>query len=486
MIARGLVLGPLLLTAIIQLIPAAPTNVQVLFRLPQGGGEPSTTLCADGVAAGSIRYIRAGAAGADTGLDWTNAHTVLPGSLTRGRTYCIADGTYAGYTFNDAVSGTQLITIAKATVADHGTSTGWLDSYGDGQAVWSAGLTITTSYWLISGQVRTDLENGYGFFVDDTDVPLTQAHGLEVASATASNITVRFTHLAGPAVECQASGDDSTGYYDIQGSDLVTLDRIKIEGHLVPMRIGNTNNLKLTRSVIAENLSNAACHSEHIAMSNDDNMVIEYNLFRDIQGTGGIVCLSRGGVSDCANVKIYGNVFWRTTSEGMGNGIIDCINLMVCSDWVIYNNAFVELSPGTSARIDFGNAGVGSTLLNRNNIWQVGPNVGHSCNAGSTCTHSHNVYTDTTGENGSETSVQVVDSTNWFTDTTGADFTQVNFHLATATNAGFSLPSPYNIDADGETRGSDGTWDRGAFERVTGGDDNDLFLALFHRPAWTR
>ena len=39
-----------------------------------------------------------------------------------------------------------------------------------------------------------------------------------------------------------------------------------------------------------------------------------------------------------------------------------------------------------------------------------------------------------------------------------------NFHLTSATNNGISLPSPFNMDMDGKTRGSDGTWDRGAYE----------------------
>src|SRR5262245_7797716 len=81
----------------------------------------------------ATRYVRAGAAGANTGADWTNAYSVLPATLVRGDVYYLADGSYPGYIFDDASSGTTLITIKKATVNDHGTDTGWLASYGDGQ-----------------------------------------------------------------------------------------------------------------------------------------------------------------------------------------------------------------------------------------------------------------------------------------------------------------------------------------------------------------
>src|SRR5262245_59157235 len=83
----------------------------------------------------TTRYVRLGAGGANTGLDWTNPFTSLPSSLTRGFTYFLADGSYPGYTFDDAASGTSVITLKKATVAEHGTNTGWSDAFGDGQAI---------------------------------------------------------------------------------------------------------------------------------------------------------------------------------------------------------------------------------------------------------------------------------------------------------------------------------------------------------------
>src|SRR5438445_6253385 len=76
-------------------------------------------------------YVRIGAGGANNGSDWTNAFTSIPSGtrMVRGDTYYLAAGSYGAYTFNTAESGTSGITIKAATIADHGTSTGWSNTY---------------------------------------------------------------------------------------------------------------------------------------------------------------------------------------------------------------------------------------------------------------------------------------------------------------------------------------------------------------------
>ncbi len=115
-------------------------------------------------------YVRAGATGAGSGADWTNAYTALPSSLTRGVTYYIAGGNYtSGHNFSDADSGSTPITIQAATIASHGTSTGWNNSY-QAQAVFTCCWTFGTDYYIINGVYRstasgnptTDWTTGYG------------------------------------------------------------------------------------------------------------------------------------------------------------------------------------------------------------------------------------------------------------------------------------------------------------------------------------
>ena len=87
------------------------------------------------ITAGSL-YVRDGGSG--NGTSWSDALDDLPSSLTRGDTIWVADGSYSRYSFNDAQDGSKTIVIKKATISEHGTNTGWQDSYGDGQADWTA------------------------------------------------------------------------------------------------------------------------------------------------------------------------------------------------------------------------------------------------------------------------------------------------------------------------------------------------------------
>jgi hypothetical protein len=61
--------------------------------------------------------------------------------------------------------------------------------------------------------------------------------------------------------------------------------------------------------------------------------------------------------------------------------------------------------------------------------------------------------------------------------TTGDPFVSsstYDFRLKASTNQGNILSSPFNMDMNGNTRGSDGVWDRGAYEYVTGGGSSSL------------
>ena len=92
-------------------------------------------------------YIRSAASGAANGNDWTDAWTDLPATFTSGDTYYVADGTYGVHVFGTAVSGTNLITIKKATANNHGTATGWSDSYSVTQALFTASSGNSTAQY---------------------------------------------------------------------------------------------------------------------------------------------------------------------------------------------------------------------------------------------------------------------------------------------------------------------------------------------------
>lgn len=112
-------------------------------------------------------HVRAGASGQGSGLNWNDAYSALPATLVRGATYYVADGTYGAYKFDDATSGTALITIKKATQEEHGADQGWQASFGDGEALFSSGGDVwvfTTGYYKIDGVVGSGKNpRTYGF-----------------------------------------------------------------------------------------------------------------------------------------------------------------------------------------------------------------------------------------------------------------------------------------------------------------------------------
>ncbi len=405
-------------------------------------------LAIPGVSLAANHFVRAGATGLGNGSDWNNAFTALPATLIRSDTYYIADGSYSSYVFDDAASGTAVITIKKATIANHGTDIGWNNTFGDGQAVFSPDIEFKTSNWLIDGQTRTDRKSGHGFKINNSPAV---ARTLLLTGAV-SNITLRYVEVAGDGSN---SGNCFRQFYSIGGASDITIEYSYFhDSSNVHILSADMNGLVLRHNTFRLNHSDAGCHGESIADQGTDNVEIAYNHFEEIEGTGVIVVLNRGGPTISAdNWRIYGNVF--DNSDGVltyGDGAITCINNEACNNWYIYNNTFVGNT--NNSRISLAK----STGTNRqiyNNLWYNCTRADHS----GAYTADYNYYILSTFNPGEEPNIQTSPTTNPFVDSA-----QKNFHLARATNAGLILSVPFNLDPEGIIRGSDGNWDRGAFE----------------------
>ena len=111
-------------------------------------------------------FIVAGGTGTKSGMDWNNAYADLPSGLIRGDAYFIAGSatSYGIHTFNDADSGTSVITIYKAVdcsvvptapycgTLNPASVAGWQASYGTTAALWQDSAqtdpqTQTASLW---------------------------------------------------------------------------------------------------------------------------------------------------------------------------------------------------------------------------------------------------------------------------------------------------------------------------------------------------
>ena len=413
------------------------------------------------------RYVRADATGANNGSDWTNAYTRLPATLTRGDTYYLADGNYGSVVFNTPNSGSTPITIKKAVEADRGTATDWVASFGDGQAVFT-NWQIHTDYYVFDGQRRNATwrqgdTSEYGIKVAGTG-PVRLDNGAGVGG---DNLSFRYIDIQGGGRDT-GRGDDVI--YGLTGNSNLTFQycALRDSDRTIFLTRNNWTNLVVDQSYIARNTSTPAIHGEMMSVYSSTNMTFSNNVIEDIEGTAVWAGIGNGGSTGW---KIYGNVISHTaayaadTGRKAGHnyglsGVIfvaqDASNNNRGDNILFYNNTMVNLK-GTWSGVII-QAGTGNEV--RNNLWYGSVRTNNSFSG----VTSNNWYYNTQAD-GDANATKVVCTTGCdiFTSIAGKDF-----RLKVAVGNGLALPAPYNVDMLGKTRGSDGAWDRGAFEFTAG------------------
>ncbi len=414
-------------------------------------------------------YVRQGASGG--GTDWTNAYAALPATLTRGATYYIADGTYSGYTFDDAESGTSLITIKKATQADHGTETGWTPGYGDGVASWGP-WGITTSYWHIDGQVGGGPDSwatGHGFSVFSSTSKLVQINGTNLTDITLAHI--EFDSDRGATF---IGGITGTNVGTSVNNLLIEYCAVReVFGALIHTRAWSV--VTVQYSYFFDNKNTAADHSEAVSTNGaNDNWVIRWNLFDSIEGTAVFAGIN---VSSHDNWQIYGNVFSR--SRTVVNIIDDASNDSSMSNSEFLNNTILDY-PGVSQGGLRTNTGSGN--ISYNNIYYNNDanSFRHTSNWVADYDYAELNIRSEGGPFDKDAEVILGQANGW--KEAGNPFVSYNSNPLIAdlspvegffdANAGFdtgAIVPGNNVDAFGRIRGLDGTWDRGAYEFAPAG-----------------
>lgn len=403
--------------------------------------------------------------GTGDGSSWTNALSDLPATLVRGARYLVAAGQYdeatvvgdepyVDHSFEDPEQDELFIGVLKATAADHGSDDGWETAFGEGAASFGP-IAMATGHYLIDG-VTGSGDSGHGIRIAVQPEICTNNN----ANAFYFNWNAQSHYVALHHLDisfCGAVGDptgpaqDAIYGYMTEDYDVghVTIRDCWVHDtkRVLAFFLGWSDVL-LERSLFER--SGQHHESCSLAMRDAADVVVRDNVFKDAIN----VYVSLQGVR---NVHIYGNVF-VTTLAGWDNW-----NSIHSSEPVngtaIYGNTFYGLT-GLSTGFRF----TGSTegLGVRNNIWAHN-RTNQIPMAGD---HDYNAFYDNirpdSGEDLSlseqEDHVQVMTS-DPFVDAAGLDF-----HLVGATEPGAELGSPYDRDPDGTTRGSDGAWDRGAYE----------------------
>lgn len=417
-----------------------------------------------GPMSGATLCVAVSSSGAATGADWSNAlgQTFTP---VRGNTYYVADGSYSAKTWSVANSGTTQIIIKKATNADHGPATGWVSTMGDGQAVW-AKWTVTTDYWNFDGVLRnsdwmTGAVSQYGFKVTGGG---SNGHAITLGNGSGTgcdNSTFQYLDMVGGG---QGTGDGDDVVYGLDASQNLTFRYCagRDSDRTIFLMRGEWQNLLVDSCYLARNNSTPSIHGEMLSDVGSDNVEFKNNVIEDIEGTAVWAVLNGTGTKTTANTvdgwKIHGNwLRWTGTGEAVA-GIIYVANDGSNKNWMdnrsFYNNTIVGAPSGTLYIITQDIAGTGNT---------ASKNIFYAC-AGGTWTNAgtltDNWYFNTTNTSDSGTGKTSLTSGGaaYFVSAT------TDMRLAQAI-AGTAQTS--ETDLYGNTRGADGTWDRGAFEYVS-------------------
>lgn len=381
--------------------------------------------------------VRAGASGTQTGADWSNAYTNLPATLVRGDTYYIAGGSYGAYTFA-TLAGTSYVYLKKATPTSHSTDTGWSDNFTN-QAVFTL-WPISCNYLHIDGATGTGFDS-YGILISYSS--LGSDGTVEI---NANYVNIRNVEIA--ALDSQGSANYSWPVGCNQVNHDQSLTNCNIHGGCVGLQYSNgggCSNLMVDHCYFSKIGSVSPQHSAGMSISGMKNMTVRYCVFKDPYGNQFAPYIEPQGAGVTDGLYVYGNVFQITngvtTSEGP-------LWFTQTGDWgtnvFFYDNTVYGMGSGIACGV--GGNYVADYVHTSNNVWQAcggAPLVGYY-NGGSP------VNSTNAGSN--------------MLNTGGASFVNSaagNFHLATNTVPGVNLGSPYNVDADGNTRT---TWSLGVFE----------------------
>ena len=404
------------------------------------------------------RFVRQGASGNGSGSDWTNAYPTLPASLVRGDTYYIADGSYGGYTFDDPVSGTTVITVRKCTTTDAvSTATaGYSSAYCDGQATFG-GIVMVTSHYAIDG-VRRNEGNWSDIAAYGIRASSFQAHRINY-SGVGSNVTIRYVDIgSADGTICSTTVKCPTGVYLGGFNDSTpqiknwVLSRVHIHNVNVGILMNSVDGFTIEFSMLRNTYNKEAIRGQAISK----NVTVQHNSFVNTclglpgDSTAG-ACTAQiaswgSSVSGAYDgYKVHGNMFWQTTGTLHTNGCIvvggngSSLPGVSANNSSVNNNTISGIVNAYDCRVGMPGGGTGNSTSN--NLWY---DIGTSPFG---CFNSINCANN----------VRVTSSP--FVNAAAGDF-----RLAQATAAGTILSVPFNSDRSGATRGDDGSWDLGAYE----------------------
>ena len=411
-------------------------------------------------------YVRKGATGSNNGTNWTDAWNEMNqinwDSVAAGDTIWLAGGTYTSV-LAIGKSGTSQNRIYVKRVLSTDTvptsAPGWNASY-DSQVIINTdqgiywGTTNVGSYVTIDGQVDSGIRSiTPGTSWDSSSVRITAAN---------TGVTLQYIDMAGPAgsgLYTFANDCKVLSFYNASPTKLIVsqsmlhgcVDQVMLlgigDGFIFEYNKLYDNNAQNSETYHPGTVASRACFG---------TMVYRYNEHYN-WSTEGIMLGANSG-DTCCTWKVYGNI-WHSPFAGSNPRTVEA---QYCdSTLYYYNNTVVDVSYSTINLVNGGTLSSASRAYN-NIVYNSG-----DINIGS----GQRDYNAFSGSNADAHGVSNMPSSA-FTNYAGKDYTIVfTVGVNYPRNKGYALASEYNTDPNRVTRGSDGAWDIGAYECVSGAPD---------------
>jgi hypothetical protein len=438
------------------------------------------------LASAACHVVTPSGSGSKTGADWNNAYAGIPGTLTRGDIYYLADGTYPQLTLSQADSGTTAIEMRKAQPSDHCTATGWNTStMGSSQAVFTRAVGITTDYWVMNGN-GSQTAQGCGGAPGSTvtsSPPTPSDCGIKIDNTGCSgstnacndpiyignpngqgvnNVTFKYVELVG-------NGDNNSDQFEIfapfGSSNSVFTHIYAHNAGCVYFQDGLDSHTTSFSYFWGTEVNGATggCHGQYMFDSGGDSNSVEHdNIYRDITGTA--IWTFANYSTTHSNWQFYNNAIFNSSPAAswapyLSDGVIACINAGTnCANFTFMQNTIVNINnPGIN------NENRGSYIV-ENNLYYNNPNPpSFNRGTGGSYTQDHNSCLNSGTCPSGTSNVTDVTAPDPFTNWTGSLFTLAS--ESSDWNNRVSLNPPYTTDPNGTTR----VTDRGVYQSQSNG-----------------
>jgi len=424
---------------------------------------------------GDVYYISPDGNDNNNGTSWSQAFRNPPLTMQRGVVYYFAGGTYPDYTFNDPASGTEFITLKKATLSDHGDETGWNSNYANDQAVFGELTFSSTSYVFFDGisPAQTVVRYNNSQPGGESVVDITDSDNITILN---TEIDANFQSSGGNQTNgaCTNVGIRRCSYITIDGCDMhdAADDGLEI---LVSSNLSISHNKIYDLHGCGSDDGCGPCFNGHsdgfeIYAVTDSEFI--GNFLHDVPSTSMFFFgnWATSSSDHCRNILLANNIFYNNTETGF------CAYIEQADNVRLYNNIFWG-----KVNASYGGLSIGRYVTNLEMYNNIILSINYSHIGGSYNASQHrgdyNFFGHSTGQY-TEQANDIIGADPDFVAVNGANgpvignISRDNFMLKESSPC---IDSGTNVnlefDIAGNTRPNGGAFDIGAFEYGVAGSD---------------